>query len=72
MDEDEKSLIDLKDEIKELKWRLTALEKEQRMIREDILSGRAKERMRNRLLNNPQVDYDEVRKKIDKQIKIKI
>lgn len=72
MDEDENLIIELKKEIKELEWRLTAVEKEQRMIREDILSGKPMERMRNRLLNNPQENIDEVRKKIDKQIKIKI
>ena len=72
MDEDEKLIIRLRKEIRELEERLRAVEKEQRMIREDILSGEAIKRMKKRLLNSPLEDINEIKKKIDKQIKIKI
>jgi len=72
MDEDEKLIIRLRKEIRELEGRLRAVEKEQRMIREDILSGEAINRMKKRLLNSPPENINEVKKKIDKQIKIKI
>ena len=72
MDEDEKLIIRLRKEIGELEGRLRAVEKEQRMIREDILSGEAANRMKKRLLNSPPENIDEVKRKIDKQIKIKI
>lgn len=72
MDEDENLIIRLRKEIRELEERLRAVEKEQRMIREDILSGEAIKRMKKRLLNSPLENINEVKKKIDKQIKIKI
>jgi len=72
MDEDEKLIIQLRKEIIELEWRLRAVEKEQRIIREDILSGEAMERMKKRLLNNPPENIIELKKKIDNQIKIEI
>jgi len=72
MDEDEKLIIRLRKEIGELEERLRAVEKEQRMIREDILSGEAINRMKKRLLNSPLENINEVKKKIDEQIKIKI
>jgi len=72
MDEDEKLIKRLREEIKGLEWRLMAVEKEQRRIREDILSGDAVERMKRRLLNNHPDNINEVKKKIDKQIEIEI
>ena len=72
MDEDEKFTIQLRKEIRELEWRLRAVEKEQRIIREDILSGEAMERMKKRLLNNPPENIIELKKRIDNQIKIEI
>ena len=72
MDEDKNLIIQLRKEIKDLEWRLSAVEKEQRMIREDILSGEPVERMKKRLLNNPPENIDEVKKKIDSQIKFDI
>jgi len=72
MDEDEKLIIQLRKEIRELEWRLRAVEKEQRIIREDILSGEAMERMKKRLLNNPPENIIELKKRIDDQIKIEI
>ena len=72
MDEDEKLIIQLRKEIRELEWRLRAVEKEQRIIREDILSGEAMERMKKRLLNNPPENIIELKKRIDNQIKIEI
>jgi len=42
------------------------------MIREDILSGRAKERTQHRLLENDQKRNEELKKKLDKDIKIGI
>jgi hypothetical protein len=51
---DEEHITVLIREVRELKERLIALEKEQRQIREDILSGTPKERMQRRLLENPE------------------
>jgi len=72
MDEDEKVISRLEKQIKQLDWRLKAVEKEQRLIREDILSGEPIERIKKRLLINPEENYDETRKKIDKEIKIRV
>ena len=52
--------------------RLKALEKEQRLIREDILSGIPVERMRQRLLENTQKRKEELQKKIDNEISFEI
>ena len=62
----------LADEIRTIKERLQAIEKEQRMIREDILSGDPKERMQKRILNKPPRKREEIKEKIDKEIKIEI
>lgn len=51
---DEELVIQILKDIRELKERLIALEKEQRQIREDIFSGQPKERMQRRLLENPE------------------
>ena len=60
------------EEIKEIKERLAAIEKEQRMIREDILAGNPRERLYRRLLNSKSEDIIEKYKKIDDDVKIKI
>lgn len=65
-------LIELREKIRDIEERLTAIEKEQRIIREDILSGRAKERMQQRILENTQKKVEEIKKKLDSQIKIEI
>jgi len=52
----------LKEKLIAMEERLKAIEKEQRMIREDILSGRAKERMQRRMLENTQQKSEEVKK----------
>jgi hypothetical protein len=74
MDEPDLSILfkNLKSDIIEIKERLRAVEKEQRRIREDLLSGEAKERMQKRMLRNTQKDIKEVRKKLDEEIDIKI
>ena len=66
---DEEHIIVIINEIKELKERLIALEKEQRQIREDILSGTPKARMQRRLLENPE---DKFRKRKIGDLTIKI
>ena len=66
---DEEHITVLVEEIKELKERLNALEKEQRQIREDILSGTPKERMQRRLLENPEDRFCKI-KVHDPNIKI--
>jgi len=58
---DEEHITVLVKEIKDLKERLVALEKEQRQIREDILSGAPKERMQRRLLENPEDRFRKVK-----------
>ena len=72
MSSDEKLIEDLREKIRDIDERLKAIEKEQRMIREDILSGREKERMQQRLLENAQKRSEELKKKLDKDIKIGI
>lgn len=69
---DEELINKLKEEISVLEERLRAIEIEQRRIREDILSGNARERMQKRMLNYPGVSRTEKKEKIAKQIKIKI
>lgn len=60
------------EEIKVIKEKINALEREQRMIREDILSGNAKESMKKRMLQNPAEKMVLKKERIDKEIKIKI
>ena len=69
---DNELVEDLKEKIMDIEERIKAIEKEQRTIREDILSGRAKERMQRRLLENDQKKSEELKKKLDKDIKIGI
>jgi cell division protein ZapA (FtsZ GTPase activity inhibitor) len=69
---DNELIEELKEKISNMEERLKAIEKEQRMIREDILSGREKERMQQRLLENAQKRSEELKKKLDKDIKIGI
>ena len=70
--DDAQTILDLQEKIFRLEERLRAVEREQRNIREDILSGRMKERMQKRLLEKPKEDKTKLREKIDKQIKIEI
>jgi len=72
--DDSELLTDLKafkDGLIEIKERLCAVEIEQRRIREDLLSGEPKARMKNRMLQN-KPDVKDLRKKIDEKINIKI
>ena len=66
---DEEQITQLIREIREIKERLIAVEKEQRQIREDILSGTPKERMQRRLLENPE-DFTRKKKLTDLKIEI--
>ena len=70
MDEDLLNKIVRK--INEIDERLIAVEKEQRLIREDIFSGNPKERMQRRLLENQPEKLHEKKKKLDENIKIEI
>ena len=72
MGEIEETLAELKEEVRGIKERLTAVEKEQRRIREDILSGAPQERMQKRILEKPPEDIEAKKEKIAKQIKIEI
>jgi len=65
-------LQQIKEELIEIKERLRAVEKEQRLIREDILSGEAKIRMQKRMLENKPSNRKELKKKIEEDINIKI
>ncbi|MCJ7570429.1 MAG: hypothetical protein MUO82_00910 [Candidatus Thermoplasmatota archaeon] len=69
---DEETLKKLIEEIREIKERLAAIEKEQRMMHEDILSGNPRERMHRRLLNTKSENIIEKNKTIDDDIKIEI
>jgi hypothetical protein len=62
----------LEEKIKNIDDRLKALEKEQRLIREDILSGVPSERMRHRLLENTQKRKEELKKKMENDINFEI
>lgn len=68
----EETLKKLFEEIKNIKERLFAVEKEQRTIREDILAGNPCERMHRRLLNTKSENIIEKKEKIDDDIKIEI
>jgi hypothetical protein len=68
----EGTLNKLIEEIREIKERLVAIEKEQRMMREDILAGNPRERMHRRLLNTNSENIIEKNEKIDDDIKIEI
>jgi hypothetical protein len=62
----------LEEKLTNIEDRLRALEKEQRLMREDILSGMPVERMRQRLLENTQKRKEELQKKIDNEISFEI
>ena len=68
---DEDIVNQLKDAIRQINERLIAIEKEQRCIREDILSGNPTERMHKRLLSNTRKAVNK-KEKIDDEIKIEI
>jgi len=69
---DAQIINDLQQKIRILEERLRALEKEQRMICQDILSGRSKEHMQQRLLDKPTEKLQELKERLDEQIKIEI
>jgi len=65
-------ISELTAKINKIEERLRAVEAEQRKIREDILSGNPKERMHKRILNKSPEKIENIRKKIDNEIKIQI
>jgi len=69
---DEEILNQINKKIKNIDERLILIEKELRLIREDILSGNPKERMHRRMLENRPEKLMEKKKKIEKNIKIEI
>ena len=69
---DEETINQLQDEIREIKERLMAIEKDQRVLREDILSGNAIGRMKKRMLENPKEKMNDKKERIESQIKIEI
>ena len=71
MDDVDNLLTKVLQEINSINERIRAIEKEQRMIREDILSGEPDIRMKKRILENPK-KYEEIKKEIDSRIDIKI
>jgi hypothetical protein len=70
--DDTQIILDLQDKVRILEERLGAIEIEQRRIREDILSGRSKERMQKRILEKPPEKMEKIKERLDKKIKIKI
>ena len=70
--DDAQIITELENKIKNIEERLRAVEKEQRNIREDILSGKAEVRMQKRLLENPQKKIKDMKDKLDEEIKIEI
>ena len=67
----EEQINQIQHELKQIKERLFAIEKEQRQIREDILSGDPRARMHKRLLEKP-TEKNNTKEKIDSEIKIEI
>ena len=70
--DDAQTMLELQEKITILEERLRALEREQRNICEDILSGQSKERMQKRILEKPPEKIEDLKEKLDKQIKIEI
>jgi len=70
--DDAQIIAELENKIKNIEERLRAVEKEQRNIREDILSGKAEVRMQKRLLEKPQNKIKDMKDKLDEEIKIEI
>lgn len=70
--DDAQTILNLHEKIKDLEERLIAVEKEQRRICEDILSDDPKERMQKRILEKPSKKYEDLKERIDKQIRIEI
>ena len=64
----EKLLEEIVKEINNINERIRAIEKEQRLIREDILSGEPNLRMRKRILENPK-KYDKIGKELKQKTK---
>ena len=58
--------------IKILEERLQAVEKEQRNMQEDLLSGNPEERIKRRLLEKPAKNIKDLKEELDKEIKIEI
>ena len=69
---DEEQIKYLIKEMKHIEERLTAVEKEIRYIRKDILSGDPKESMQRRMLGSTPEDLYHKKEKIDKEIKIEL
>jgi len=69
---DEETLSKLIEEIREIKERLAAIEKEQRWMREDILAGNPRERLHRRILNTKSENIIEKNEKSDDDITIEI
>ena len=70
--DDAQTVSDLENKVRNLEERLIALEREQRLIREYILSGSCRERMHKRLLEKPSNKSKEIKEKLDKDFKIEI
>ena len=70
--DDAQTILNLHEKIRDLEERLNAVEKEQRRICEDILSGGPRERMQKRILEKPSKKMEELKERIDKQIRIEI
>ena len=69
---DAQTIKELTNKIKILEERLQAVEKEQRYLREDILSGNPEERIKRRLLEKPTKNIKDLKEELDKEIKIEI
>jgi len=70
--DDAQLILELKEKIRDLEERILGVEKELRLIREDMLSDNTKSRIQKRILERPPEDREEIKEKIDKNIKIEI
>jgi len=69
---DEKTINQIQNDIQKINERLRALEKEQRLIIQDLLSGETQTRLHRRILENNKEKITDKKEKINKEIKIEI
>ena len=69
---DEKTINQIQNDIQKINERLRALEKEQRLIIQDLLSGETQTRLHRRILENNKEKIIDKKEKINKEIKIEI
>jgi len=62
--DDAQIILELQEKVRILEERLRAIEREQRRISEDILSGKTRERMHKRILEKPPEKRDVIKERL--------